>query len=161
MSRWRPVPIKQRLADAAKLDPETGCLVWQRYIGTHGYGVLQITGGQKLAHRLAWETSNGPIPDGLYVCHRCDRRACINVDHMFLGTPTDNARDMIRKGRNASLVPRSGEDHPGSKLSEEDVRKIRLLYEAGFASQPWLSAHMGVSQVTISRIVRQKIWRTA
>jgi len=52
-----------------------------------------------MAHRLAWEEAKGPIPDGLFVLHRCDVRGCINVDHLFLGTAKDNTHDMMAKGR--------------------------------------------------------------
>ena len=60
--------------------------------GGRGNGIIQT-------HRLTWEWANGPIPDGLFVLHRCDNPACVRPDHLFLGTQRDNLADMTRKGR--------------------------------------------------------------
>lgn len=80
--------------------PELGqCHVWAAYVGANGYGMFSVAGKPLSAHRFAYEQVNGPIPDGLWVLHRCDNRPCVRADHLFLGTNTDNVRDMYTKGR--------------------------------------------------------------
>jgi len=81
-----------------------------------------------LAHREAWIRQNGPIPSGLFVLHRCDNRICVNVDHLFLGTHTDNMRDMVAKGRRYDT---HGERATRAKLKAEDIPVIRARYADG------------------------------
>ena len=85
------------------------CWEWQGAINAGGYGSLKVTGKMTIvAHRASWEIHNGPIPDDLWVLHKCDNRPCCNPAHLFLGTHDDNMADMARKGR---VVAHSGDNH--------------------------------------------------
>ena len=77
-----------------------GCWVWKRNKNKHGYGMVSNKEmGTNYAHRLSYEYHNGLIKDGMYCLHTCDNPACINPEHLFLGTQADNMRDMVVKGR--------------------------------------------------------------
>lgn len=135
-----------------------GCLNWLGNKDRDGYGLFTFyTDRQRLArsHRLAYQLQVGPIPKGLFVCHKCDNPACQNVKHFFLGTAKDNGEDKARKGRSAKgdangarLYPerlawgddnpsrkyperlKRGSEHYRAKLTEKIVRKIRAAYSS-------------------------------
>lgn len=84
----------------ARVAKGEGCWLWQGSVSPNGYGRLTVDGEVVGAHRFAFElTSGAAVPDGFYVCHRCDNPTCVRPDHLFLGTPKDNVDDMIAKGR--------------------------------------------------------------
>lgn len=77
----------------------TPCIEWTGSRAYNGYGFRRIDGKLHRVHRLAWQQARGPIPPGLYVLHRCDNPPCYNIEHLFLGTHSENMADMHAKGR--------------------------------------------------------------
>lgn len=106
----RGSPVADRLAARLALTNE-GCLNFTGWTDVHGYGRFKVDGVMRKPHRIAYELWVGPIPPGLFVCHRCDNPSCCRPEHLFVGTQTDNMRDMAAKGRGnyTGLVRPSGE----------------------------------------------------
>jgi HNH endonuclease len=90
--------IKERLLRRTKR-ADNGCLEWTGYRQEGGYGRMRINHKNKAVHRVSYEEFVGPIPGGMYVCHKCDNPPCLEPEHLWLGTPLENFEDMIRKGR--------------------------------------------------------------
>ncbi len=129
-----------------------GCWNSTYRVLTGGYASLRYGGRQWSAHRFSFFLSNGPIPDGMCVCHRCDNRLCVRPDHLFLGTNADNSADMVTKRRAAS-----GIRNRASKLTPENVAYVHANYGRnglGGMSQPALARMFGVSHVAIGKILR-------
>jgi hypothetical protein len=135
------------------------CWEWQRSCCTGGYGQFQVSGGssEKTAHRIAWELTNGPIPEGMCVCHRCDNRKCCNPSHLFLGTFRDNNADRNSKGRSKGNV-RNGAEHGGAKLMWEQVRLIRMKWQTEHTPKKRLAREFNISPRQIGEIVENKSW---
>lgn len=138
-------------AKVDKTGPD-GCWNWTAGLLSSGYGKFSVRNRAVGAHRVSWELANGPIPKGMWVLHRCDNRMCVNPDHLFLGTSSDNIRDMDAKGRRVILT---GEAHHRSKLKAEQVREIRSSQEPITN----LANRYGVNWITVYDAKIGKTWK--
>jgi hypothetical protein len=137
-------------------EPNSGCWLWEGALGHFGYGVLKVQGRQRYAHRLSWILNRGFLSTGSCVLHRCDTPACVNPDHLFVGTKAENMLDKKLKQRCSRI---SGESIGTSRLTRDQVLLIRDLYLAGEMTQQELGTKFGVHQTQISNILRMKQWR--
>lgn len=148
------------LADSRKASPaevlerrsrQSGdCIEWTGRLDAHGYGTVTFRRRKVRVHRLAYEYVYGPIPAGLHVCHSCDNRRCVKIEHLFLGTNADNIADRNTKARQAR-----GETHARAKLTADDVRTIRQSEASNVA----LAAAYGVGETTINNVRHRRTWK--
>jgi hypothetical protein len=132
---------------------EDGCWEWTRFICPAGYGRYRKSN----AHRVAFERANGPIPDGLFVCHTCDNRRCVNPSHLFLGTHADNMRDMAVKGRAVGHPGRwLGSNCGAAKLTEEQAKEILSL--RGKLTCRQIGRRFGITHGAVSKIHIGQRW---
>lgn len=142
----RTRPYQERFWEKVCESGSEGCWLWTATTDRKGYGQFTPTHNHKvLAHRFAWFLVFGAYPIGL-LCHRCDIPLCVNPSHMFVGTQSDNLRDMVAKDRH----------HNNHKLSVEEASEIFSL--RGKATQSTIAKKFGVAQSMISRIHLGKAW---
>jgi hypothetical protein len=149
---------RSRFEEKYTPEPNTGCWLWIGAMAPGGYGKMRI-GGRKvtptLAHRVSYALHFGPFPDSLDVLHRCDQPVCVNPDHLFLGTQSDNNADRHRKGRTARGTSARGTQAYQSKLTAEEVRLIRSLS----GPNRLLAERFGVTRRTIDRVKNRESYR--
>jgi len=147
------VDIK-RFWDKVNIRGDDECWPWMAAVSGNGYGHIRFEGKDYCSHRIAYELTTGPIPEGLCCLHKCDNKLCINPAHLFLGTRADNQKDMANKGRAAK-----GERHGASKLTKDQVISIRQEYARDGTSHRKLAARYDVDQANINLIVNRKTWK--
>ncbi len=132
----------------------TGCWEWTAKLSNKGYGVIGDKKKMLTAHRASYELHNGKIPNGLWVRHKCDNRKCVNPNHLELGLPIDNSRDMYARGRNRHA---RYEDHPHSKLTWDIVKEIKSTPKK-YGSGRRLAKKFNVTESVICAVRNGKIW---
>lgn len=142
--------LLERMAEKIIQEPNSGCWIWSRGKDKDGYGKVKIDGRSLRAHRVTWEYVNGPIPEGMLLCHRCDNPSCVNPDHLFLGCHKNNHEDRGAKGRTAR-----GERHGRAKLTVADVLSIRET-KPGYQAA---AERFGIGKTHYHRILRGQAWR--
>jgi len=152
----------------SKVKKTDRCWLWTAST-TRGYGQFVNNGIQGQAHRFSFRLHKGEIPEGKSVCHSCDVRNCVNPEHLWLGTATDNMRDAVKKGRIAtgsrngcSTHPerlKRGRENKKAKLTPEIVLTIRVRYSQGGVSLQRLADEHGVTKQSVWFIIHNKHWR--
>jgi hypothetical protein len=153
-------------------EPNSGCWIWMGSL-SGGYGQLGWNNQRIRAHQASYIAHNGPVPDGLIVCHHCDNKACVNPGHLYAGTHKENTADIGRRQgfyiqrhpetshfRRRDIYRVCGESLGQAKLTVEKVREIKARFANG-EGQRALGRAFGVSIATISDIVHDRTWMRA
>lgn len=134
----------------SKIEIDGHCHMWTGSVRTDGYGQFKVDGYNWAAHRYSWTHFNKrPILEGVLVRHTCDRPLCVNPDHLILGTPADNSRDMVERGRSLT-----GSRNHRANLTEEQA----LAIYSDPRAYPEICAEYGVWKGTVSAIKTGRSW---
>jgi len=156
----RPAPVTDRLWKKVRRGEPSECWLFIGKVIRGGYGRISVPSGvpeksrMVSAHRVAYQSAHGPIPDGMSVCHRCDVPLCCNPAHLFVGTQAENNRDRDVKGRQ---VGPHGEKNGNRRFSEPQVVGMLRLHASGLslAEIAWL---FDTNKSSVSDICRGRTW---
>lgn len=138
--------IMDRITSKVEISKDTGCWVWNGSCDSAGYGHMTVNRKTWKVTRVIFELTHGACPTWLQVCHTCDNRKCVNPDHLFLGTNSDNQRDASIKGKRA-----------GQKLTYAERHLVDGMRAEGM-SYHQIARVMGVASMTVHRFCNRP-WR--
>jgi len=156
-------PVNERFEEKFIPEPNSGCWIWVAASFKNGYGAFRIGGKrpyEHCAHRASWRIFHGEIPHGMDVCHRCDSPWCVNPDHLFLGSRSENFADAKNKGRIGGFLRIDGKRNKRFLFDDVQVHMIRLRALAG-VSLSEVARENNCSKTTIRRIIRRERYKLA
>jgi hypothetical protein len=150
-------PLDRRFFHYVSPEPTSGCWLWDGPHNGIGYGMVYSGGQGRLATHISLILHGRLIPAGKCALHKCDTPACVNPDHLWVGTKRENTLDMHRKGR-AGRLGAPGDSNGNARLSPDSVRQIRMLCASGLPHAV-VGAQFGVARKTVNGIAARRAWR--
>jgi hypothetical protein len=135
------------------------CWLWTGSKVKGGYGQLELQGKRQLAHIVSYRLANADYDKAKCVCHKCDIPSCVNPEHLFLATQSENMKDCVAKGRGGFGNGLKGEEIKHSKLKEQEVIDIKRRLKQGESTKEILKIHNKVSRSAIEDIKHQRTWK--
>lgn len=142
--------LLERFWENVDIKGDDECWEWMGSRTAAGYGVIYHSGNLEYTHRLSLDFDDRPVPPRHHACHTCDNPPCVNPKHLYPGTPMDNVRDKMKRGRQPK-----GENHYAAKLSDQEVIDIKAAHASG-VWQADLAREYGVDSSHVSDIIRGK-----
>ena len=136
---------------------DSGCMIWSGAKNSSGYGRISAFGKVMTTHRVSYLLHKGEIPESVCVCHTCDNRLCVNPDHLWLGSQSENLKDAVKKGRMYRPDTR-GFRNGNTKLTTKDVSQIRILVAAGDLKYI-VAKKFNVSPSTVTNLINFNTWK--